>query len=675
MNKISVKITAFALCAALCVSGVTAFALTENKKEEPKKVTAAVSTEKKEEITKDETVYVLAGADGSVKKIIVSDWIKNALGASSLTDTTGLSNIENVKGDESYTMNGNAKVWDAQGNDIYYQGNIEKELPVGLTVTYTLDGKKVSADEIAGKSGKVGIRFDYDNRQYETVKIDGKDEKIYVPFAMLTGMLLDNDCFRNIEVSNGKLINDGDRTAVVGIALPGMQENLGIGKDKIDIPDYVEITADATDFSFSMTVTIATNEIFNNLDTSKLDSVDGLTDSIGELKDGMKQLLDGSSALYGGLCTLLEKSDELVSGIGQLADGAKALKDGAIAADDGAAQLKAGAAELAGGLNTLKDNNATLNGGAKQVFETLLSTAEMQIKAGGISIPALTIENYAEVLNGVIASLDETLVYNQALAQVTAAVEENRPLIVGKVTAAVKEQVAEQVIQKAVSMSKSDYESAVSADRIPKATQQTITGAIEEQMKAVSVQAKISETVELQIKQAISDNMASDEVKAKLAAASEGAKSIISLKTSLDSYNTFYLGLLTYTGGVASAADGADKLASGASDLKDGTAQLKDGASALYDGILQLKNGTPALVDGVTQLKDGAMQLNDGLKKFNEEGIQKIIDLVDGDLNGIVARLKATIDVSKNYRNFAGISDDMDGQVKFIYRTDEIKVK
>ena len=126
---------------------------------------------------------------------------------------------------------------------------------------------------------------------------------------------------------------------------------------------------------------------------------------------------------------------------------------------------------------------------------------------------------------------------------------------------------------------------------------------------------------------------------------------------------------------IASAADGAAALASGASDLKDGTAQLKDGSSKLYDGILELKNGTPALTDGVSQLKDGAMQLNGGLKQFNEEGIQKIIDLVDGDLNGIVARLKATIDVSKNYRNFAGISDDMDGQVKFIYRTDEIKVK
>ncbi len=736
MNKPSFKITAIILCAVLCLSSVvTVFALTNDKIEDQEKdaVTATTTANTDIDSTKDETVYVLAGADGSVQKIIVSDWIKNALGAASITDSTGLSDIENVNGNESYTISGNAKVWDAQGNDIYYQGNIEKELPVGLTVSYKLNGNKVSADEIAGKTGKVSIRFDYDNRQYETVKIDGKEEKIYVPFAMLTGMLLDNEHFRNVEVTNGKIINDGDRTAVVGIALPGLQKNLGISKDKLNIPDYVEITADASDFSFGMTVTIATNELFNNLDTSKLDSVDDLTGSIGDLSNGMKQLLDGSSALYGGLTTLLDKSKELVSGINQLDDGAKALKNGAVSVDDGAGQLKAGAAELVNGLNTLKGNNDTLNGGAKQVFETLLSTAEMQIRAAGISVPALTIDNYAQVLTGVINSLDETSVYNQALAQVTAAVEGNRPLIIQKVTAAVKEQVetqvvaavqeqvsagivsvvrgqvADQVISAATGMNKSDYEAAVSAGLIPEETQNAVSAAIDAQMQSDDVKAlieanitakmasdeikstikanidaqmqtdtvqkTISDNVELQVKQAISENMASDEVQSKLAAASEGAKSIISLKTSLDSYNVFYLGLLTYTGGVASAADGAEKLVSGASDLKDGTAQLKDGASALYDGILQLKNGTPALVDGVTQLKDGAMQLNDGLKKLNEEGIQKIIDLVDGDLNGIVARLKATIDVSKNYRNFAGISDDMDGQVKFIYRTDEIKSK
>ena len=736
MNKLSTKITAICLCAAIVLgcAGV-AYALTGEKNEVPAKaVTTSMKAEEEKEVSKDETVYVLAGADGSVQKVIVSDWIKNALKEDSIADKSALSDIENVKGNETYTLDGsNMTVWDAEGNDIYYQGSIEKELPVAMTVSYKFDGKSISADELAGKSGKVTIRFDYENRQYETVNIDGKNEKIYVPFGMLTGMLLDSDTFRNVEVSNGKLLNDGDRTAVIGIAFPGLQENLGIDKDKVEIPDYVEITADVTDFELGMTVTIATNEIFNELDAAKIDSADGLTSSLNELTDGMQQLMDGSSALYDGLCTLLDKSGELVTGIETLANGAKSLKDGAASLDEGAAQLQKGAADLSSGLNTLASNNASLNGGAKQVFDTLLSTATAQINAAGISVPTLTIENYADTLNSVIASLDETAVYNQALAQVTAAVEENRPLIEQKVTAAVREQVeaqvtaavheqvstgvtaavreqvSEQVIQTAAGMSKSDYEAAVSAGMVSQETQNDVSSAIEAQMqtddvKALietnttakmesdeikaavkantdaqmqteAVQKTISDNVELQVKQAISENMASDEVQAKLTAASEGAKSIIALKTSLDSYNAFYLGLLTYTGGVASAADGAATLASGAADLKNGTAQLKDGAAALYDGILQLKNGTPALVDGVSQLKDGAMQLSDGLKKFNEEGIQKIVDLIDGDLDNVVARLRATVDVSKNYRNFSSISDGMDGQVQFIYRTDEIKAK
>ena len=736
MNKLSTKITAICLSAAIVLgcAGV-AYALTGEKNEVPAKtVTTSMKAEEEKEVSKDETVYVLAGADGSVQKVIVSDWIKNALNENSIADKSGLTDIENVKGNETYTLDdSNMTVWDAEGNDIYYQGSIEKELPVAMTVSYKFDGKSISADELAGKSGKVTIRFDYENRQYETVNIDGKNEKIYVPFGMLTGMLLDSDTFHNVEVSNGKLLNDGDRTAVIGIAFPGLQENLGIDKDKVEIPDYVEITADVTDFELGMTVTIATNEIFNELDATKVDSADGLTSSLNELTDGMQQLMDGSSALYDGLCTLLDKSGELVTGIETLANGAKSLKDGAASLDEGAAQLQKGAADLSSGLNTLASNNASLNGGAKQVFDTLLSTATAQINAAGISVPTLTIENYADTLNSVIASLDETAVYNQALAQVTAAVEENRPLIEQKVTAAVREQVeaqvtaavheqvstgvtaavreqvSEQVIQTAAGMSKSDYEAAVSAGMVSQETQNDVSSAIEAQMqtddvKALietnttakmesdeikaavkantdaqmqteAVQKTISDNVELQVKQAISENMASDEVQAKLTAASEGAKSIIALKTSLDSYNAFYLGLLTYTGGVASAADGAATLASGAADLKNGTAQLKDGAAALYDGILQLKNGTPALVDGVSQLKDGAMQLSDGLKKFNEEGIQKIVDLIDGDLDNVVARLRATVDVSKNYRNFSSISDGMDGQVQFIYRTDEIKAK
>lgn len=727
MNKKVTKIIAICLCAALCLGGAgVAFAQTGSKQESAQPTAAQKAADLQQKISKDETVYVLAGADGSVQKIIVSDWLKNELGSASLTDKSVLSNIENVKGDESYSINGdNMTVWDAQGNDIYYQGDIQKELPVGLTVRYTLNGKAVSPEQLKGQSGKVTIRFDYENRQYETVQINGQNQRIYVPFAMLTGMILDNDTFRNVTVSNGKLVNDGDRTVVVGLAFPGLQENLNLSRDQLSIPSSVEITADVTDFSLGMTVTLACNDLFSQLGDVDLGSLDA-AGSLNKLTDAMDQLLNGSSALYDGLTTLLDKSGELAAGVEELAQGAAAIKAGADSLDEGAAELKAGLADLSEGLNKLSANSAALNGGAEQVFNSLLETATAQIRAKGLTVPDLTIENYAEELNKLIKSLDETTVYENALTQVTAAVEKQRPLITKKVTAAVRQeveakvtaavkteattaaqaQVAENVIQTATRMTKKDYDAAVAAGQIPQAKQDAVNAAIQAQlsdpdvqkqinatveaqmasetvkntikaqtdakMQTEKMQAAISQNVELQVKKAIAENMASDEVQKQLQAASEGSKTLIALKASLDDYNAFYLGLLDYTAGVDEAAEGSNELYAGAGDLKDGTAELRAGAAKLYAGVLQLKDGTPALVSGVTQLKDGAMQLSEGLQQLNKEGIQKLTKLLQDDLGDLTARVQATIDVSKDYRSFSGISDDASGQVKFIYRTDEI---
>ena len=761
MSKTTKKILAICLCAALCLGGAgMAFAQASSKKADDQPVSAAQqAAELQQKISKDETVYVLTGADGSVKKIIVSDWLKNELGSASVADKSDLSDIENVKGDESYTINGdNMTVWDAQGNDIYYQGNIQKELPVGLSVRYYLDGKSVSPEELKGKSGKVTIRFDYENRQYETVQINGVNQRIYVPFAMLTGMILDNDTFQNVQITNGKLVNDGDRTVVVGLAFPGLQENLNLSRDDLSIPDSVEITADVTNFSLGMTVTLACNDLFSQLGDVDLTSLDS-TSALDQLTGAMDQLLSGSSSLYEGLSTLLDKSGELVSGVEELAQGAAAIKSGADSVDDGAAQLKAGLADLSSGLNTLSANSEALNSGAKQVFNSLLETAATQIRAKGLNVPDLTIENYAEELNTLIKSLDETTVYETALKQVTDAVEAQRPVINQKVTEAVRQQVetqvtaavrqqvtekvtaavqqqvsatvtdtvqqqvAEQVIQAAANMSKADYDAAVAAGIIPQQTQDAVNAAIQAQMGSEAVQSKIAENVsaqmaseavqskitenidtqisseavqatitentdaqlqteaiqatiqqqtELQVQKAISENMASDAVQSQLKKASEGAQTLIALKASLDDCNTFYLGLLTYTGGVDDAAAGANDLYAGADQLKGGTAQLRAGAAQLYNGVLQLQDGTPALVSGVTQLKDGAMQLSEGLQQFNRDGIQKLVNLLQNDVGDLSARVQATIDVSKDYRSFAGISDDAEGQVKFIYRTDEI---
>ena len=732
MKNRATKIISLALCAAVLSTavGTSVFALAgEGKESKAENTSANINVSAETDTSKDETVYVLAGADGTVQKIIVSDWIKNAMTSDSLDDKTELSDIENIKGDESFTLGGdNSCVWDAQGNDIYYQGNIEKELPVQMSVCYTLDGQAIAPEALAGQSGHVTIRFDYQNMQYEEVLLDGKTEKIYVPFTMLTGMLLDTEVFRNVTISNGKLINDGDRIAVVGIAFPGLQEDLAISKEKLDIPDYVEISADVENFEMGMTMTLATTELFGAIDSDKLD-LHELSDAMAELTDAMDQLMDGSSQLYDGLCTLLEKSGDLVSGINKLAEGAAQLKAGAESLDSGAAQLQAGAAQLSSGLNTLNANSSSLNGGARQVFSSLLSMANTQLSEAGLSVPALTIDNYASVLDGVIASLDDTAVYQAALEQVTATVNANRGMIEEKVTEAVQAQVEAEVsaqvtaavqetvtqavheneaqfraavIQQALGMTVEEYKAAIEAGLVTQEQQDAVNAAVEaamqaeidarmqreeiqaqinavtqqtvgEQMQSDEIQALIASNTELQVQQAISEAMSSDAVQAQLSAAAEGAKSVIALKSSLDSYNAFYLGLITYTSGVSSAAAGANELKTGADALKAGTSELSAGAAELLQGIQTMKDSAPALVDGITQLRDGSMELSDGLKQFNEEGIQKLIEAVDGDLDGLSNRIRVTADVAKHYTSFSGISEDMDGDVKFIYKTDSIE--
>ncbi len=630
-KKDLIKVIAVAAAGVIAGTGVTAAAFgTANKTEDTENTSAASSqaaeTTEQKNPSKDETVYVLANADGSVKKIIVSDWIKNN-GGKTVSDKTELSDIKNVKGDESYVMDtDNMREWNADGKDIYYQGTISKALPVDLKVSYELDGKPVSAESLAGKSGKVTIRFDYTNNQYKNVSIDGKNTKIYVPFVMLTGLLLDNDIFTNVEISNGKIINDGDRIIAVGFALPSMQENLNLSRDKVDIPDFVEITADVNNFALSNTLTVAANSIISDLDVSKLDSADDLQASLTELSSAMSKLLDGSSELYGGLSELLLKSNELISGVDKLANGASALSDGAAA--------------LSAGLSELVSNNDTLNAGAKQVFDTLLSTVSQKLKDNGITVDTLTVENYKKVIGGLLENPTDS--QKEELINIADAALNAKLSAIGvpqNYYGAVKVLLATKL---------SSGETQESAMAEIAAMLQNISDP--QNAAAIGAAAATAESENgKQIINAFCLNLANQTLEPTVKEA----------VAQLDSYNEFYKGVLAYTAGAKQAYDGS-------TELKNGAKELSDGANAL-------KSGSSQLVGGVQQLTDGSKRLADGLKEFNEKGISKLTSLAGDDLGSLVTRIKATVEVSRDYKSFAGIADGTDGDVKFIYRTDEIK--
>ena len=178
---------------------------------------------------KEETVYVIADANGNPTRTIVSAWLKNPEETDTITDRSTLTGIENVKGSETYTTDANGDlVWQADGSDIYYQGSSDAPLPITANITYTLDGVDVTPELLEGATGHLVMTFHYINHTAAERVVNGKSVTLYQPFAVVSGAMLDNSKVSNVEVTNGKVINSGDQTIVVGLAMPGLKESLGL---------------------------------------------------------------------------------------------------------------------------------------------------------------------------------------------------------------------------------------------------------------------------------------------------------------------------------------------------------------------------------------------------------------------------------------------------------------
>lgn len=323
---------------------------------------------------KEETVYVVADADGSVKNVIVSEWLKNEKGLDTIEDASDLKDIENVKGNETFSQKGDKITWQAEGRDIYYQGTTDRDLPVTEKVTYFMDGREVKPEEMAGKSGKATIRFDYTNHEKTTRTVDGKEHEVYVPFTVMTGMILPED-YRNVEVTNGKVISDGDKKIVVGLAMPGLKESLAVEEGDLDgnleIPEYVEVTADVENFSLEMSMSIIMNDLVSEASLADRFDLSGLDEDFDALTDASEQLLDGTKELSEGLGTLKDSMKEFASGAGALKDGVTSYTNGASQLNDGIHTLADSSGTLTEGVGTLNSSAAALNQGVAELDKTL----------------------------------------------------------------------------------------------------------------------------------------------------------------------------------------------------------------------------------------------------------------------------------------------------------------
>lgn len=681
---------------------------TQELKETAENVLADHATDSEDTgFSKEESVYVKADASGNVKKTTVSEWLKNPE-KGTISDTSELKDIKNVKGDETFETGSNNNVsWKSEGNDIYYQGTIDKELPVDVKVSYKLDGKSISPKDLKGKSGKVEIQFSYDNKSKQTVNVNGEDVEMYTPFTMVSAMMLSSDEYSNVSVENGKLISDGDKNIVVGVAFPGLANDLNL-KDldmDIDIPETVTITADVKDATVGTSITMASAELMNEFGLDDIDSFDDLQDSIDDLEDatnqlvdGSKEAADGSKELADGAGTLNDGAGTLAGGAGTLADGVNTLNEksgtlvsgvntlasGVQAYTGGVEELYAGSNDLVSGAQTLASGAAAVNEGiktAKTSADTLASTAA-QVQ-GGIGTVASSLGTAASTLTSILgenganltAGVDVTVTGGQATLSDEKIVE----IIEKKMADAdstTKEEV-KAVVKEALEDSEvAGYTSQKSLNGTGKKiveTINTVSGGLN------NAQAKLTDKEHSVLAQGISGVTDGTGALATMLG-TEGEKTIGRGAAGVAAGSaSLQKGTETLQAGAKKLHDNSSTLNAGLTTLKDGGSQLASGVSQLASGANQvadgagtLAGGTQTLLDGANTLADGNQTLADGMQEYKEEAIDKLTDLFNGDISGVTDRIDAMTNLAKEYKSFAGISDGVSGTTKFIIETEGI---
>ena len=745
----------------------------------------AASDEPVEEADKTESVYVKADASGKSKEVEVDVKLKKDAGGKAVADVSDLSDIRNLDGDEEYRTRpltpdesadnrtgawwiGNSPAasgsaasgsgasgsggamqgltWDNLGEAIRYSGKTDKELPVSVAITYYLDGKKTDPADLAGKSGHLKMRFDYENRTAVTLSPEdlpdnsgNENVETIIPFTAMTAVLLPSDVFSNIKITNGRLMELGSLSAMIGLAFPGLENVLKLKDweetEDIDLPEYVELEADVTDFELAFTSTIFTSGLLTDLDLSGLDDLDDLDETLDDLKDATGKLADGSSALTDGLRTFNDYYSEYIGGAAQLGTGVNALNEGIGALDANKAALEDGAKALSDGLGqldaalaglTLPEGSGAIPGLDPAAIQNAMKAlgADAQTVASvaqtvGAALPVL--QNAAEVLKGLESSDDpsapaqspavETALAelnaialpaledptaqarSQAEASLTAALADPALTTDSETGASLTEEQKAAIVNAVIgsldlSSANADSKTAVEAAAAHIEAARSALGEAQTAETDPADQESDSSEKNAQIEavaQSLADCSASlggsveslggtlTDMQAQLTALSTSLQALSQLE-SLGSSVASMAGMVDQLkGSVSALSEGSKGLAGGLTQFNGGISQLAGGSQKLAAGFAAFAQAGGLLGDGFGSAIDGSAKLSDGLKEFNDKAVEKIDDMDSDQITGLLDRFRALQAADKKLTSFTGLADGKTGSVKFIFETEAIE--
>ena len=670
---------------------------------------------------KDESVYVKADAAGRPTEKTVEVVLKKIEGSDPIEDRSNLREIKNTEGNEEYTEAGEGRyLWQNNGEDIHYKGKSDQALPVNVRITYYLEGQEVSAEQIAGKTGKVKIRFDYEN-------------STDVPFMVLSAAMLPADVFSDVEVTNGKLMDLGDQKAVIGFAFPGLMDTLKFvdyePTEEIELPEYVEIEARAEDFALDFTASVVSTGLFEDLEDKDLEDLDKLPEDMDELTDASTEIRDAAQELADGGSEFGDYLSQYFDGLSQLSEGTDSLDQGLTLLSQNISKISEGSKGLQSGLDQIDQSLAKVDLSALSSPESKKASEAAQAALQSIGENSTALK---EKLTAVGTNLETVQTFvkdvNAYIGQVQDLQKAIEELPAPDLAAADYENGwTERLNDEAASQAKEKAQEA--ADDVRDSIIEIVEGSsfpddlgLTEEQKAQIITQIVESIDENKVTVneediEISLDAAFGEIRDGIQKEAEGQRNTlrdVSLKIAepsvpdLEALSPEKMEEITqiignmeqslavigaYAEGMSQTASGLTELSSALTQLKFGVSQLSGGSSQLTEGLGLFEKALEAATEGSAQLSsamktvssaggelgsafwqlvDGMNEFADGIAEFDEEGIQSLAELAGPEYKDVIRGVRAARDAEHSYTNFSGICDGQKGSVRFIIETEEI---
>lgn len=599
---------------------------------------------------KDENVYAICSPEGKIEKEIVSTWLHSNEGGIDVEQKSFLKDVKNIKGDEKIGLENEIIKFASKNEDIYYRGESDKELPFEIAMKYYLDGKEMKPEEILGKSGNAKIEIEFKNTKTKTVKVDGKEQKIYLPLVLAGTVNLPVDTFKSVVINRGKIINDSKNQLVSFVSMPGLKDNFDFDSKELsekieEIDSTIIIEAKAEDFKFEPMMLIVTNEM---PDFSNVESLDKLSDKIGELKDKSKELSSATSKLSKGQNLFAAKLSEYLDGTNKIAEGSKKIKQGSIQLSqksslilDGANKIKAASLKFVAGISGFAEGSGKFAAGAKEfsigakAFATgaskvAMATAGLTDKTEGLA------QGSAKVDKGVNDLKMGMEAANKGFEELSKGIK----LSAKEGAKAIQEQIA--VYQEMLAKTEEGIQ-ALKVLQVPdeqKVVIQSLVQSMEKQKAGLNIMIQKSQA------------------KLQALAKSDSAKKIDELYAG---YNKVYLGLKDLSKGTSAIKEGTSKLAMGVKGLQDAKVQLSEASQKLMPASLALEGASKKISEGAGMFSQGTVEYTNavdkfalGVDKFHKEGvlgIQTAMNQFDNGVSKLVSNNDALMDAENKLRD------------------------